>query len=90
MRVTGQQWWYGNYWAGAFNMTMPPNAKKSLLQVTIGGVDAPVQFAGIQPQFPGLDQLNVQLPASLKGRGEVQVVFTVDGLSTNPVTINVR
>jgi prepilin-type N-terminal cleavage/methylation domain-containing protein/prepilin-type processing-associated H-X9-DG protein len=27
VRVTGQQWWYGNYWAGAFNMTMPPNAK---------------------------------------------------------------
>ena len=60
------------------------------VKCTIGGVDAPVQFAGIQPQFPGLDQLNVQLPVSLKGRGEVQVVFTVDGLSTNPVTINVR
>ncbi len=27
VRVTGQQWWYGNYWACGFNTTMPPNGK---------------------------------------------------------------
>ena len=32
----------------------------------------------------------VQLPLSLRGKGEVQVVFTVDGQVTNAVTINVR
>jgi len=27
VRVVGQQWWYGNYWAGAYNHLMPPNSK---------------------------------------------------------------
>jgi len=27
VRVVGQQWWYGNYWSGAYNHTMPPNSK---------------------------------------------------------------
>ena len=27
VRVVGQQWWYGNYWAGSYNQTMPPNSK---------------------------------------------------------------
>jgi uncharacterized protein (TIGR03437 family) len=57
---------------------------------SIGGVDVPVAFAGVQPEFPGLDQINVQLPASLRGRGEVTVVFTIDNFTTNPVTINVQ
>jgi prepilin-type N-terminal cleavage/methylation domain-containing protein/prepilin-type processing-associated H-X9-DG protein len=26
-RSVGQQWWYGNYWAGAYNHAMPPNSK---------------------------------------------------------------
>src|SRR5262249_24086409 len=26
-RVVGQQWWYGNYWAGGYNHLMPPNSK---------------------------------------------------------------
>jgi prepilin-type N-terminal cleavage/methylation domain-containing protein/prepilin-type processing-associated H-X9-DG protein len=27
VRVPGQQWFYGNYWACAYNHTMPPNGK---------------------------------------------------------------
>ena len=57
---------------------------------TIGGVNAAVTFAGAQGEFAGLDQLNVQIPTSLRGRGEVSVVFTIDGQSTNPVTISVQ
>ena len=49
------------------------------VRATIGGVDAPVLFAGAQGEFVGLDQINVQLPQSLRGRGEGSVVFTVDG-----------
>ncbi len=60
------------------------------VRATIGGVDAPVQFAGPQNEFVGLDQLNVQVPQSLRGRGEASVVFSVDGQQTNPVTINLR
>jgi uncharacterized protein (TIGR03437 family) len=60
------------------------------VQVTIGGVDAAVLFAGPQGTFQGLDQVNVQIPSSLRGRGEVNLVLTADGKTANTVTINVR
>ena len=56
---------------------------------TIGGVAAPVSFAGAQGSI-GLDQINIQIPNSLRGRGEVPVLLTVDGGTSNPVTINVQ
>jgi uncharacterized protein (TIGR03437 family) len=56
----------------------------------IGGADAEVLFAGAAPGFVGLDQSNVRLPCSLAGRGEVDVVMTVDGKAANMVKINVR
>jgi prepilin-type N-terminal cleavage/methylation domain-containing protein/prepilin-type processing-associated H-X9-DG protein len=27
VRVVGQQWWYGNYWAGGYSHAMPPNSR---------------------------------------------------------------
>lgn len=60
------------------------------VQVTIGGADAPVLFAGPQPTNQGLDQVNVQIPLSLRGRGEVNLILTADGKTANTVTINVR
>ena len=56
---------------------------------TIGGVAAPVSFAGAQGSI-GLDQINIQIPNSLRGRGEVAVLLTVDGETSNPVTLNVQ
>lgn len=56
----------------------------------IGGVDAPVSFAGAQPQFVGLDQVNLLVPQSLTGRGEVDVAVTVDGQVTNTVKVNIK
>ena len=61
-------------------MCAPPSAAWTL----------PSCFSGAQGEFVGLDQMNVQLPQSLRGRGEVPVVFTVDGQQSNTVTINVR
>ena len=58
--------------------------------VTIGGANSPVAYAGPQNEFAGLDQVNVPLPRSLAGRGNIDVVLTVDGLTANTVTINVR
>ena len=57
---------------------------------TIGGGNVMVLAAGAQGQFPGLDQINVQLPASLKGSGVVNVVFTVSGQTANTVTIAIQ
>lgn len=60
------------------------------ISVRIGGVDAPVLFAGPQPYFVGLDQLNLRLPRSLSGRGEMELALTVDGRAANRVSIHVR
>jgi uncharacterized protein (TIGR03437 family) len=49
------------------------------VNVRIGGVDTPVEYAGAQGEFAGTDQVNVRLPRSLVGRGTVPVEVTVDG-----------
>ena len=60
------------------------------VKVRIDGAEVPVEFAGAQPDFAGLDQANVRLPRSLAGRGEVDVVVTADGKASNPVRISVK
>jgi len=60
------------------------------VKCTIGGRDAIVTFAGAQPDFPGLDQINVKLPAGVQGLGESPVIFTIDNQATNKVTINLQ
>jgi uncharacterized protein (TIGR03437 family) len=56
--------------------------------VTMGGVAAQILYIGAQPQYPGLDQLNVVVPQSLAGAGEVPVVLTVEGQTANTVVLN--
>ena len=56
----------------------------------IGGVDTAILFAGAQGTFPALDQVNVQVPPGLAGRGVVDIVLTVDGQAANIVTILVQ
>ena len=73
-----------------FGTGIRKNSGLANVHASIGGVDAPVLFAGAQSQFAGLDQLNVQLPTSLRGRGELSVVFTVDGRQSNTVNISIR
>jgi len=48
-----------------------------------------VQYAGPQGGYAGLDQVNIRVPRSLAGRGNVDVVLTVDGKTANAVTIKV-
>lgn len=56
----------------------------------IGGQPAPVTYAGAQGTFVGLDQANILLPRALTGKGEVEVVLTVEGKPANTVRINVK
>ena len=56
----------------------------------IGGVAAPVLYAGPQNGFQGLDQVNVQIPLELAGRGQVDVVLFVDGQLANTVTMSFK
>ncbi len=57
---------------------------------SIGGANAEVQYASVAPGFVGLDQINVVLPRSLAGRGEVDVVLTVNAKTANTVRINIK
>jgi uncharacterized protein (TIGR03437 family) len=56
----------------------------------IGGQTMPALYAGTQGNFVGQDQINVRLPRSLAGRGEVMISATVDGAIANGVSVNVR
>src|SRR5262249_37362276 len=66
--------------------------RSSLAAVTasVGGINAPVSYAGEQGPLVGVDQINMQLPRSLAGRGLVNVVLTVDGQTTNTVNVMIR
>lgn len=57
---------------------------------TIGGVNAPVSYAGPTAPFVGLDQSNLGMSRTLAGRGSVNVVFTVDTKEANTVVISVK
>ena len=63
--------------------------RTSLDHVTcaMGGVNLPVTFAGAQSQYPGLDQVIVPLPVSLKGSGAASLFVTADGKPSNVVSI---
>jgi uncharacterized protein (TIGR03437 family) len=62
----------------------------SAVSATIGGSPVEVLFAGSQPQYPGLDQVNVRLSSELAGRGDTVVNLSVDGRTANPVSIRIR
>jgi uncharacterized protein (TIGR03437 family) len=62
----------------------------SSVRVAIGGITATVTYAGSQNQYPGLDQINVQVPAGLVGKGEVDVVVVVNDRAANTVRVAFR
>jgi uncharacterized protein (TIGR03437 family) len=51
--------------------------------VTIGNQSLPASYAGPQAAVPGLDQVNVALPLSLRGAGLVNVSVTAAGITSN-------
>jgi uncharacterized protein (TIGR03437 family) len=58
--------------------------------VYIGGVRTQALYAEGQGSFDGLDQINVRIPRSLAGRGDVEILVTVDGKTANPVTVKIK
>jgi uncharacterized protein (TIGR03437 family) len=57
---------------------------------TLGGVAVTPTYVGAQGSFSGLDQVNLLVPRSLAGRGEIDLNMTVDGKPTNPVKVQIK
>ena len=56
--------------------------------VTIGGTAATVLYAGRAPQFPGEDQINIQLPANVPLGCYTPAVITVNGIPSNDFVLS--
>ena len=53
--------------------------------VWVGGTAVTVQYYGTQGTYPGMQQINAQLPASLQGVGRVELVVEQNGRRSNAV-----
>ncbi len=62
----------------------------TLVKINIGGVEIDPLFFGPQGFFEALDQINLQIPQSLAGRGDVDLVLTLDGKTSNTVKLKIK
>ena len=76
--------------AGAAAPVSPLAKATTTISATIGGIAAPVSFAGLAPGFAGLYQVNVTVPVGVKPGPSVPVVLTGAGLSSAPVTVAIH
>ncbi len=53
--------------------------------VLIGGVQAQVQFSGLSPQFVGVNQINVVVPAGAPSGSAVSLQIQEGGITTTPL-----
>jgi uncharacterized protein (TIGR03437 family) len=60
------------------------------ISVSIGPLSLPVEYAGPQGQFVGLDQVNVFLPPELAALGTVDLTVVVNSQPSNTVRVNFR
>ena len=51
--------------------------------VSVGGTPVEVTFYGNAPGYPGLQQINMMLPAGMAGAGRVPVMVTSNGQNSN-------
>jgi uncharacterized protein (TIGR03437 family) len=59
--------------------------------ITVGGAGVPVSSFGVAADYEGVDVVTIgPLPRTLEGRGEVDVVYVVDGKAANLVKVNIR
>jgi uncharacterized protein (TIGR03437 family) len=62
----------------------------SEVHMQIDGEEVPVVYAGASGYYRGLDEIVVQAPRSLAGRGSVDVALTADGQTADPVHIHIQ
>jgi uncharacterized protein (TIGR03437 family) len=59
----------------------------SQVTATVGGVDAPVVFAGLTPSLIGLYQVNILAPAGATAGDAVPLQIAVNSVASNTVTV---
>lgn len=62
----------------------------SEVSVRIAGEEVPVLYAGPSGHYAGLDEVFVQLPRTLAGRGATEALLTVDGQSSNSLPLYIQ
>ncbi len=60
------------------------------VKAMLGDLVVEAAYAGTQGYYAGEDQINILLPRSLAGAGEIAVTLDVDGKITNPVHILIQ
>src|SRR5262249_49862083 len=73
-----------------FGTGLRQNGGLDKVAVEIGGIQAQVTYAGKQGLLVGLDQVNLILPRSLAGHGQVNLSLKVDGKISNVVTVRIK
>ncbi|NOT62491.1 MAG: hypothetical protein HOP19_19980 [Acidobacteria bacterium] len=74
----------------AFGTGLRNHSGLNAIAASIGGTDAPVLYVGKSGDLVGLDQVNLRLPRTLLGRGEVEFALTADGKTANPLRIAIK
>ncbi|HEY1757589.1 MAG TPA: hypothetical protein VGG72_19605 [Bryobacteraceae bacterium] len=59
------------------------------IQVFAGGQSVPLLYAG-PSSYVGLDQVNISIPPSLAGAGDVRVYLIADGVVSNAVGLSLE
>ena len=66
------------------------NTDLTRVTVSVAGERAQVLYAGPQPEYAGLDQVNILVPDSLRGAGTVELTLNVAGKDANVVQVAFR
>jgi uncharacterized protein (TIGR03437 family) len=67
-----------------------PVIANAAVTATVGGVAAPVKFAGLVAGYVGLYQVNVQIPAGVTVGSSVALVLTANGINSNSATLAIH
>ncbi len=65
-------------------------ASLSEVTATLGGEPVSVSYAGAQGDFYGVDQINIEVPRELMGRGEIDFVLRINGKESNAVKVSLK
>jgi uncharacterized protein (TIGR03437 family) len=60
------------------------------VQCFVAGQSVPVLYAGPVAAYAGLDQVNISIPKSLAGTGDVRVYAVADGVASNVVGLKIQ